>query len=552
MEVKIHGATTLRPTFSLVCDSDRSEESATILAPLMRPASPVGFFASLGMTIGLFVFASAGLARAADPTRTNILFIAIDDLNDWVGFLGGHPQTRTPNMDRLAARGVIFANAHCAAPLCCPSRAAVFSGKHPFHSGVYNNDDDIRRIAPKLVLLPQHLRAHGYRTLGTGKLLHQKRPDLFDEYFTPEQRWSPFEAKQASYTPAELPSKGTANPRHVVTLGDGRPDVVLPLNRMPSERAPNRAAGESFDWGPIDLPDRAWGDTQIADWAIKQLNTAQARPFFLGVGVYRPHIPLFAPAKYFAPFSPEKIQLPPHLAADLDDLGAAARKIALDPMTAGTHAIVMQHDQWKPAVAAYLACVHFVDAQIGRILDALDASPARDNTVIVLWGDHGWHLGEKQHWGKWTGWERAIRVPLAIVPPARDAKKFAAGQTSRQPASLLDLYPTLLDFCGIPTPVGGLDGQSLLPVLREPSRARGRAVVTTFYGEDFSVRDERWRYVRYADGSEELYDHQADPDEWHNLAGDAAQASVKARLARLIPPPADRAAMTSSPTKGER
>jgi arylsulfatase A-like enzyme len=214
-------------------------------------------------------------------------------------------------MDRLAARGVVFANAHCAAPLCSPSRAAVFSGREPFHSGVYGNDDDLRRVAPKLVLLPQQLRANGYVALGTGKLLHQKREDLFDASFLPEQRWSPFKPRQVDYTPEELPSKGTDNPRHVVDLGAGKPPVVLPLNRMPSDRAPNRAAGESFDWGPLDVPDSAMGDTQITDWAIQQLRSAQEKPFFLGVGYYRPHIPLFAPARYFAPFPVDSIKLRP-------------------------------------------------------------------------------------------------------------------------------------------------------------------------------------------------------------------------------------------------
>jgi len=189
---------------------------------------------------------------------------------------------------------------------------------------------------------------------------------------------------------------------------------------------------------------------------------------------------------------------------------------------------------------------------IGRLLDALDKSAHKDNTIVVLWGDHGWHLGEKQHWGKWTGWERAIRVPLAVVPPARDRAKFAAGQTSRQPVSLLDLYPTLLEFSGLTAPADGLDGQSLVPLLREPNRATGRAVVTTFYGEHFSVREEHWRYLRYADGTEELYDHDNDPNEWRNVASEPAHAAVKAQLAREIPPRSDRAPVTSTPpAKGE-
>lgn len=476
--------------------------------------------------------APAGASTASD--RTNIIFIAIDDLNDWVGFLGGHPQARTPNMDRLAARGVAFTNAQCAAPLCCPSRAAVFSGKQPFNSGVYGNDDDIRRIAPELVLLPQQMKAHGYRTYGAGKLLHQKRADIFDDFFSPEQRWSPFANQDVIYTPEELPSKGTENPRHVARLPGGK-SVVLPLNRMPSDRAPNNPAGESFDWGPLDVPDSAMGDAQIVDWAIARVQRSSTEPFFLGLGFYRPHIPLYAPARYFEPFPVKSVQRPPYREDDLDDLGPTGRRIALEPETAGAHASVVKYRQWEAAVAAYLACVYFVDTQIGRLLDVLEASPHARNTAIVIWGDHGWHLGEKQHWGKSTGWERATKVPLLIVPPARETSRFAAGKTSRAPVTLIDLYPTVLAFAGVPAPAAGLDGQSLLPLLREPAKATGRAVVTTFQREHFSIGDDRWRYIRYGDGTEELYDHRADPNEWTNLAGKAEHASVKSRLAAFLP-----------------
>jgi arylsulfatase A-like enzyme len=483
---------------------------------------------------GLLLVAGITSLSAAAPVRPNILFIVADDLNDWVGFLRGHPQTRTPNLDRLAARGVAFANASCAASLCAPSRAAVFSGRAPFHTGAYDNGDDLRRLAPGLALLPQHLKRHGYRTLGAGKLTHQGRPDLYDASFFPEQRWSPFDARKVNYTPAELPSKLTADPRHVVTLADGR-TVTLPLNRIPSDRRPKDPAAESFDWGPVDVPDSAMGDTQIADWAIGHLAAASAEPFFLGVGFYRPHIPLFAPAKYFAPFPPEKITLPPHLKTDLDDLSATGRKIALEAATAGSHSTVVQQRQWQNAVAAYLACVHYVDAQVGRLLDALDAGPHADNTLIVFFGDHGWHLGEKDHWGKWTGWERAVRVPLVVAPARRDRARFAVGATSRQPVSLLDLYPTLIEAAGVPAPAHPLDGQSLFPLLRAPGAATGRAVVSTFQTAHHSVRDARWRYLRYADGSEELYDLQADANEWRNLAAEPAHAAVKARLAGALP-----------------
>ncbi len=486
------------------------------------------------LLLALLLLSSLNVARAADPARPNILFIIADDLNDWVGFLGGHPQTRTPNMDRLAARGIAFANASCASPLCAPSRAAVFSGREPFRSGAYGNSDDLRRIAPALVLLPQHLKRHGYRTLGTGKLIHQSRPDLFDASFFPDQRWSPFDAREVNYTPEELPSKVTADPRHVIALAGGA-TVTLPLNRIPSDRRPKDPAAESFDWGPVDVPDSAMGDTQIADWAIQQLAQSSAEPFFLGVGFYRPHIPLFAPARYFAPFPVESIKLPPHAADDLADLPATGRRIALEAATAGLHASVVRHRQWQAAIAAYLACVHYVDHQIGRLLDALDASPHADNTVIVFFGDHGWHLGEKDHWGKLTGWERAVRVPLAIVPARRDRAQFAIGRTSPRPVSLVDLYPTLADYCGLPAPASGLDGRSLVPLLRAPLTATDRVVVTTVDQVHYSVRDDRWRYLRYDDGGEELYDLQTDPNEWRNVAARPEHAATKARLAAALP-----------------
>ncbi|MBI3463666.1 MAG: sulfatase-like hydrolase/transferase [Planctomycetes bacterium] len=276
------------------------------------------------------------------------------------------------------------------------------------------------------------------------------------------------------------------------------------------------------------------GDAQIAQWAGKQLQQPQAAPFFLGVGFYRPHIPLFAPSKYFEPFMVSSIVLPASPADDLDDISAVARRLAIEPDTAGRHSTVARYEQWEEAVAAYLACVHFVDAQIGQVLDALDAGPHAGNTIVILWGDHGWHLGEKQHWGKLTGWERATRVPLVIVPPKRSASELGAGRNCAEPVSLIDLYPTLIELCGL-GPRPGLDGISLVPQLRNPESLSDRAIVTTIDGETFSVRDSRWRYIRYRDGSEELYDHQADAAEHHNLSADSQHLATKQRLARSLP-----------------
>lgn len=480
--------------------------------------------AILAFAIALFVHTGIAATATAKP---NVLFIAIDDLNDWIGPLGGHPQVKTPNLDRLAKRGVVFANAHCAAPLCSPSRAAVFSGRQPFETGVFANDEaNIRKLRPDLALIPQHFQAAGYRTFGTGKLLHSSSKGLFDDEFFPDQRWSPFDAKQVNYTDAELPSKGAANPRHVTML-KGK-EVVLPLNRMPSDRAPDSPGGESFDWGALAVDDADMGDGQIATWAAGHLAKAHEQPFFIGVGFYRPHIPLFAPKKYFDLYDGVDIRLPDVKADDLDDLSATAREFALEADTAGAHATVLKHDQWLAAVKAYLACVSFVDAQVGKLLDALDASPNASNTVIVLWGDHGWHLGEKQHWGKWTGWERATHVPLIVAAPNIQPARCS------QPVSLLDLYPTLIELCRLP-PIKELSGQSLVPLLNNPTQSTGRVVLTTFDKGNYSATSARWHYIRYADGSEELYDRANDPHEWTNLAARPEHAAQKVALAKHLP-----------------
>ncbi len=454
--------------------------------------------------------------------RPNVLFIAIDDLNDWIGPLNGHPQALTPNMDKLAARGVVFTNAHCAAPACNPSRAALFSGLMPDKTGVWsNNSNSLQKLMPDALHLPEAFLNAGYRTFGTGKLLHQKSgAPGYDDYFATEQRWSPFDSKAELYTDEELPSKGSDNPRHVIEM-DGE-TYVLPLNRMPSDRAPESNKGESFDWGPFDVPDKKFGDTLITDWAIDKLQGHAARlepdkPLFLAVGYYRPHIPLYAPARFFDRFKSDPGKLPPVLESDLDDLSDTARKWAIEAVTAGSHATVVKYGQWRQAVEAYLACVTYIDYEIGRLFDALESSGLADNTIIVLWGDHGWHLGEKQHWGKWTGWERSTKVPLIIAVPPSQAKAFSTdGEYCNQPVGLIDLYPTLTDFCKIDHGVD-LDGESLLPLLKSPDKKTGRMLVTTFDEGNNSIRSENWRYIRYVDGEEELYNLAKDPNEWENL-----------------------------------
>ncbi len=486
----------------------------------------------------LFPFVLAAIALSCGPDgpqagpsgHPNVLFIAIDDLNDWVGCMRGHPQALTPNIDRLAARGVLFTNAHTAAPACNPSRAAVFSGRMATVTGVWANQSGqtLDRTYPEGLLLPTAFKAAGYRVWGTGKLLHSKGKGLFDEYFTVGQRWSPLTQEAVEYTSSELPTKGTDNPRHVTADSRGK-RVILPLNRMPSDRRPDRPAGESFDWGAFSVPDSDFGDTQITDWAIERIQGSHDRPFFLGVGYYRPHIPLWAPKRFFDRFEESPAELPQVKEDDLADLSDTAKRWALEPVTAGSHATVVKHGQWRAAVEAYLASVTYVDHEIGRLLDALDRSKAADGTIVVLWSDHGWHLGEKEHWGKWTGWERSTRVPLIVAPAGNGAARFSVGASCSQPASLIDIYPTLAELCGL----GGadrLDGLSLVPLMLQPGVRAERTAVTMFNPNNVSLRTARWRYIRYEDGTEELYDHHDDPNEWANLAS----SPTHARQVRLM------------------
>jgi len=437
---------------------------------------------------------AAPVARQAEgkPARPNVLFIAVDDLNDWIGCLGGHPQTRSPNIDRLARRGVLLANAQCAAPACNPSRAALLTGIRPSRSGVYHNPQPWRPAMPDAVTLPQHFMAHGYRVEGSGKIFHGAYPDppSWHEYW---------------------PSKTRTR------LRDPTPDG-RPLNGIPKTA--------HFDWGPVRARDEDMGDRQVADWARGRLADGLAEPFFLGVGIFRPHLPWYVPPKYFDMYPPDQVVLPKVKKTDLDDVPEIGRRMAKPERD---HKRVVETDNWHKAVSGYLASIAFADVCVGRVLDALDASPYAENTIIVLWGDHGWHLGEKLHWRKFALWEEAAHAPLMMAGPG-----IARGGRCTRPVSFMDIYPTLVDLCGL-GPNERLEGRSLRPLLQNPQAEWEPPALTTHGRNNHSLRSERWRYIRYADGSEELYDHASDEMEWTNLASDPKYDEVKRRLARYLP-----------------
>ncbi len=483
---------------------------------------------TLIVTIAFFGYV-VGSLRAAEQRRPNVLFIAIDDLNDWVSILGGHPDARTPNLERLAKRGVVFTNAHCVSPVCGPSRAAVMSGLRPETTGAYTNKGQIHDYVPRAQLIPQAFMAAGYHVMGAGKLIHPTGnvvPEAFHEY-------GPGTGMVGGPFTAEELATSNMTPTYSVDRGPGKLKAVLPLNRLPNDRPENELC--TFDWGAVHVTEEEMPDGQIANWAIKKLGEHHNEPIFLAAGFYRPHEPLFYPWKYHELYSPNEVELPLTLPDDLNDIGHVGRLFARATWTAGRHETVVRYGQWHSAVAAYLTCVSFIDSLVGKVLDAFDKSEYADNTLIVLWSDHGWHLGEKQHWGKWTPWEQATRVPVIIVPP-RGAAWSAYKRNARcsRPVSLLDLYPTLVDMCRIQT-TAKLEGNSLTPLLKDVTANWQFPAVTTFGRGNYSIRTDKWRYICYFDGSEELYDHSTDPHEWHNVADRPQYASVKKELAKSIP-----------------
>jgi arylsulfatase A-like enzyme len=315
--------------------------------------------------------------------------------------------------------------------------------------------------------------------------------------------------------------------------------------QMPAIRPPQNGMNlrDSVDWGPTDRTKEEMPDWQVAQWVAGQLERKQDKPFFLACGFFRPHLPWYVPQEYFDRFSPEAIKLPPVKDDDLDDVGEFARRIALgeglpfldNPKDFGnikfpTFPAIREAGRWREALQAYLACMSFTDDCLGHVLKALDNSPYKDNTVIVLWSDHGWHLGEKLHWEKTTLWEEAAKSVLIMAGPGTGA----AGQRVEAPVGLIDIYPTLVSVCGLPER-RGLHGANLAPLLQNPRTASSRPILTTHGRGNHSVRTDRWRYIRYADGTEELYDHQADANEWTNVASRPEHAAVKRELAQAIP-----------------
>ena len=466
-----------------------------------QPNSHNGTRAFLQQLPSISVIALATLAvlglplRAPAAQKPNILLLIADDLNNWIGAMGGNPQTQTPNLDKLAARGMTFRNAQCAVPLCNPSRTAFLSGMRPWTTGIYENQQVWMPHIGRRMCINDYVRQFGYTSLGAGKIYHYRnyRPEDWDQ---------------------------------VVFYGDD----TLPMH--PAKRSPGPFGYRMFTEGQPQRPfEEQRAESQLVDyrsvsWCIERLHDLKP-PFFMACGVHRPHTPWDIPKKYFDRFPLDSIRLPEVLTNDLDDVPEQGRKFAKPN---GVHATILRLGLWKDRVRAYLAAICYADAQLGRLLDALYQSPYADNTIIVFVGDNGWHLGQKQHWAKVTLWNEATRVPMIWAVP----HLTKPGSTCDQAVDMMSIYPTLCDLAGIPRPKH-VEGVDIKPLLANPAAEWSTPAVSTMLRGNHTVVTADWRYIRYADGTEELYNERTDPHEWTNVAAKAECEGIKEKLAKYLP-----------------
>lgn len=429
---------------------------------------------------------SISCLSAGREAPLNVLMIAVDDLNHWVDYTGRNGQSKTPNIARLSEMGVSFTNVHCMAPACNPSRASLMSGLRPSTSGCYVNGEDWKQFIDEGQGMEFHFQRNGYTTLAAGKIYHAVG------------QGNGYTAGWDEYAETQRDPQGGAD------KNEGFLDEVV-----------------------TRLDDQDLADWHFVDYAIEQLQKDHDKPFFLACGLFKPHLAWAVPRKYYDMFPLDEIELPPHLEDDLDDIPPSGVKMARPD---GDHAKLLASNRWKKAIQSYLACIAYTDMNIGRLLDAFEKSKYRDNTAIVLWSDHGWALGEKKHWRKFALWEETTRTIMIWSVPG----VTRPGALCELPVDYSVMFPTMCDITGTPPP-GHLEGMSIRPLLINPDASWDGVAVTTHGYMNHAVRTDRWRYIRYANGEEELYDHSKDEFEYRNLAMVPEYNNVKAQLARHLP-----------------
>jgi len=537
----------------------------------------------------VFLMQTFVLAEENSSARPNVVFIVLDDMNDSVEGMGGHPQAKTPNLSRLASEGIRFTNAHSAAPVCGPSRSSFWTGIYPHNSGFYGHRQDQNRWHNNPTLKHskpffEHFADNGYRIYGAGKLFHENHntKPLFNRSdglgtFGNGSEYGPFAYSGKDST--GVSKRHRAHPDVPEQFGVTGFNSFASIDNVP-EFKPDEKKGITGYKGWILIKGQKpfrynteedrdpLPDELTADFGINVLQQDHDKPFLITLGIIRPHAPWHAPQSHFDKFPLDEVKKPPYFENDLDDVAEELWKFSTHNgkvpreferrLSYGMNRFKALQDSyegdegWRKWIQAYLACVSFADAQIGRVLDALEQSPHADNTIVVVTSDHGFHMGEKNQFMKRTVWEESTRVPLIVRMPDGRNK----GKESNHPVGLIDLYPTLVDLCNLSEDTyrdGGqpLDGHSLRPFLDDPENGSwgGPDVALTAIDagvpvkkdvpakvedQHFTVRSKDWRYTLTRKGEEELYDHRTDPNEWHNLADDPEFSDVKATLNKSL------------------
>lgn len=515
--------------------------------------------------LALAVALGSGWATRAEA-RPNVVVIMIDDLNDYVSVLGGHPQARTPHIDRLARSGVLFTRACSNDPVCAPSRSSMFTGIYPHTSQNFSfaNWDENRVLANSKTMMA-HFRDNGYRVLGAGKVMHNRDKQEWDEVGVRTQ-YGPVNDNGAQGDKNIAGHSSVPEPFRSIGPIDGS---FAPLSDVPVQ--PDGTRGWFFrEWDPkankmVSRPYRYVSeddrdplpDEAVAAWFARRLGELgkeqDARPFFIACGFIRPHTPLYAPKRFFDMFPAETVRLPVIAPGDKDDtfFHGYLPEDSKGPMHFDRlkRSFPSLEEGLRKYLQAYLACVAFVDEQVGKVVDAIDTSPFKDNTIVVLASDHGYNHGQKDFLFKNALWEESVRIPLIVRAPG----VARAGGECGRPVSLIDVYPTLVDLCGLKGDTrrnekgAHIEGHSLRPFLADPQNGTwdgpdvaltvvfaGGASKNAVAAQHYSVRSEAWRYILYPDGKEELYDHERDPREWKNLAGDPAAQEMKRQLKQKL------------------